>query len=108
MQRAYAYGVTVIVLSWSASGYRSLDADDYPLSTYPMFARRGQVGDVTSALAIAADGRSSPVPPSRGHAERCRRSRRCGGRWRVGRASGARRAIAERVSARATSRCAAR
>jgi hypothetical protein len=66
MQRAYAYGVTVIVLL--LVGYpatRSLDTDDYPLSTYPMFARpRGRVGDVTSALAIAADGRSSPLPPN--------------------------------------------
>jgi len=66
MERAYAYGVTVIVLG--LVGYpatQSLDADDYPLSTYPMFARpRGRIGDVTSALAIAADGSSSPVPPS--------------------------------------------
>jgi hypothetical protein len=65
MERTYAYGVTVIVLclvGWPAT--QSLDADDYPLSTYPMFARpRGRVGEVTSALAIAADGSSAPVPP---------------------------------------------
>ena len=65
MARLYAYSVTACVLL--AIGFpatRSLDADDYPLSTYPMFARpRGRIAEVASALAVSADGASAPVPP---------------------------------------------
>ena len=63
--RAYAYGVSVIVLlSVGYPATQSLDADDFPLSTYPMFARpRGRIGEVTSALAVSADGAKAPVPP---------------------------------------------
>lgn len=66
MQKAYAYVVSVVVLAavgWPAFG--DFRDDDYPLSTYPMFARpRARVADVTSALAIQASGASEPVPPS--------------------------------------------
>jgi hypothetical protein len=63
--RVYAYAVSVIVLLLVGfPATQSLDADDFPLSTYPMFARpRGRVGEVTSALAVAADGKSAPVAP---------------------------------------------
>jgi len=66
VERAYAYALSVLLLAavgWPA--LRDLGADDFPLSTYPMFARpRARVNDVTSAVAVAADGTREPIPPS--------------------------------------------
>jgi len=66
VDRVYAYTLSALLLAavgWPALG--DLDADDFPLSTYPMFARpRERVNDVTSAIAVAADGTREPIPPS--------------------------------------------
>ena len=66
MQRVYAYCVTILVLlTVGLPATWELSEDDYPLSTYPMFARpRGRVSDVTSALAVGRGGARTPVPPS--------------------------------------------
>jgi len=65
VHRLYAYAVSTAVLllvGWPAT--RNLGADSFPLSTYPMFARpKARVAEVTSALAIAGTGTSTPVPP---------------------------------------------
>ena len=66
MHKFYAYAVStavLLVVGWPAT--RDLRADSFPLSTYPMFARpKARVAEVTSALAVAAGGASTPVPPS--------------------------------------------
>ena len=66
MGRIYAYLVSALVLGLVAEpALRDPDDDGYPLSTYPMFARRrGRVNEVTSALAVARDGSETRVPPS--------------------------------------------
>jgi hypothetical protein len=65
VDRLYAYALSALVLvvvGWPAT--RRPEADGFPLSTYPMFARpRARVNDVTSALALAADGARAPIPP---------------------------------------------
>lgn len=65
MHRLYAYAVSVAVLlivGWPAT--KRLDLDGFPLSTYPMFAYpKSRVSTVTSALAVSANGASTPVPP---------------------------------------------
>jgi len=65
VQRAYAYGVSLVVLlTLGLPATWELSEDDYPLSTYPMFARpRGRVSDVVSAVAIGPTGTRTPVPP---------------------------------------------
>jgi hypothetical protein len=65
VHRLYAYAVSVaalLIIGWPAT--RNPDADGFPLSTYPMFARpKGRIADITSALAIGADGANTPIPP---------------------------------------------
>lgn len=65
MHRLYAYAVsalTLAILAWPAT--QNLDADGFPLSTYPMFAyRKARIAEITSALAISETGQSAPVPP---------------------------------------------
>jgi len=61
--RAYliSFGLLSAVL---APTLRDPRDDDYPFSTYPMFAyRRGRTNAVTSAIAIAADAQEAKVPP---------------------------------------------
>jgi hypothetical protein len=65
VHRLYAYAVsalTLAIVAWPAT--RSLEDDGFPLSTYPMFAyQKARVAEVTSALAVADDGHSEPIPP---------------------------------------------
>jgi hypothetical protein len=64
-QRLHAYTVSAILLAVMAvPALRAPDDDGFPLSTYPMFAhRRGRTNDVTSAIAVFADGGELAIPP---------------------------------------------
>jgi hypothetical protein len=65
VRRLYAYLVSVaavVIVGWPAT--KNIDDDAFPLSTYPMFAYpKGRIVNVTSALAVSANGESTPVPP---------------------------------------------
>ncbi len=65
MHKLYAYAVSCLVLlTVGLPATWELSDDDFPLSTYPMFARpRGRVSDVTSVVAVSSDSARAPVPP---------------------------------------------
>lgn len=104
VERARAYLISVLLLGATvAPGFRDPSADGYPLSTYPMFSkRRGRVHNVTSALAVAADGSVERVPPRYiANAETMQAVRTLSSAVRAGEAQALKlcRAIAERLRA---------
>lgn len=61
--RLLGLGVGLGTMAAVLSPLGSMDADSFPISSYPMFARpRGQP-TLYTALARAADGSAQPVPP---------------------------------------------
>jgi hypothetical protein len=66
VNRLHAYVVSVLIIG--AVLYPVLgdpEHDDFPLSTYPMFARpRAPTTTIHAAVAVARDGRQTPVPPA--------------------------------------------
>jgi hypothetical protein len=66
MGRAYAYLVSATVLIATAwPGFRDVERDDFPLSTYPMFSRdRGRVAAVANAVAVDAQGKRHLLAPA--------------------------------------------
>lgn len=66
MDRLYGVVICVLVIAAVISpALRDPEDDDFPLSTYPMFARpRRASTTIQSAVAVAADGSQVPVPPA--------------------------------------------
>jgi hypothetical protein len=60
---AYGFGVGMVALV-AAPGFGDPDADSYPFSTYPMFARPRDKPWLTIAEGVDAQGRALRLPPS--------------------------------------------
>jgi len=66
MARLYAYGISITLAVLVISPlFGAFSEDDFPFSSYPMFAgRRSRIVSVATVEQIAPDGSSQPVPPS--------------------------------------------
>lgn len=63
--RAYAYGVSALIVALVASPLFGAFGDDFPVSTYPMFAsKRDSTVSIPSVVVVFADSSEAPASPS--------------------------------------------